>query len=51
MKITAEVREFAAKQNANADTFLAAEDADKGMAKMSEEFRERGGEVYLPTVE
>src|SRR3982750_3949504 len=47
MKITQEVRDFAAKQNASADTFLAAEDADKGMAEMSEKFREKGGEIYL----
>jgi len=53
MKITQEVREFAAKQNASADTFLAATpvvalDAEKGMAEMSEKFREKGGEIYLP---
>ncbi|MFC3713467.1 phosphomethylpyrimidine synthase ThiC [Sphingoaurantiacus capsulatus] len=53
MKITQEVREFAAKQNASADTFLAAQpmaeaDADKGMAEMSDKFREKGGEIYLP---
>ncbi|MDJ0276905.1 phosphomethylpyrimidine synthase ThiC [Sphingomonas sp. 2R-10] len=65
MKITAEVREFAAKQNAPADTFIAADKADAdralfangpasvaaaeaGMAEMSEKFREKGGEVYLP---
>jgi phosphomethylpyrimidine synthase len=48
MKITQEVRDFAAKQNAGAETFLAAEEADKGMAKMSQRFREEGGEIYLP---
>ncbi len=65
MKITAEVREFAAKQNAPADTFIAADKADAdralfangpasaaaaeaGMAEMSEKFREKGSEVYLP---
>ncbi|WP_230772772.1 phosphomethylpyrimidine synthase ThiC [Sphingomonas sp. Leaf4] len=48
MKITAEVREFAARQNAGVETFLAAGDAEKGMAEMSEKFREKGGEVYLP---
>ncbi|MEH3107766.1 MAG: phosphomethylpyrimidine synthase ThiC [Sphingomonas fennica] len=51
MKITQEVRDFAAKQNAPADTFLAAApvaDADAGMAEMSERFREQGGEIYLP---
>jgi phosphomethylpyrimidine synthase len=48
MKITQEVRDFAAKQNASADTFLAAEEADKGMAEMSKRFQEGGGEIYLP---
>jgi hypothetical protein len=38
MKITQEVRDFAAKQNASADTFLAVEEAQKGMAQMSEQF-------------
>ncbi|WP_394648772.1 phosphomethylpyrimidine synthase ThiC [uncultured Sphingomonas sp.] len=49
MKITQEVRDFAAKQNAPVETFVAAEDAQAGMAEMSERFREKGGEVYLPT--
>ena len=61
MKITQEVRDFAAKQNAPADAFIAAGEATgaetaaaskaaaiKGMAEMSERFREKGGEVYLP---
>jgi phosphomethylpyrimidine synthase len=48
MKITQEVRDFAAKQNQSADTFIAAEDAAKGMAEMSEKFKEKGGEIYLP---
>ena len=47
MKITQEVRDFAAKQNAPVETFVAAEEAEAGMAEMSERFRERGGEVYL----
>jgi phosphomethylpyrimidine synthase len=70
MKITQEVRDFAAKQNASADTFLAAnpprdgegdqpkaggggsvQDAEAGMAEMSEKFREKGGEIYLPAAE
>ncbi len=63
MKITQEVRDFAAKQNAPADAFLASglNAADtaaaskaaalRGMAEMSEMFRERGGEVYLPAAE
>ncbi|MDH7973478.1 phosphomethylpyrimidine synthase ThiC [Sphingomonas sp. AR_OL41] len=68
MKITQEVRDFAAKQNAPADTFIAADgdaagadaarsafanpatvaEAEAGMAAMSETFREKGGEIYLP---
>jgi phosphomethylpyrimidine synthase len=48
MKITQEVRDFAAKQNASADTFLAVEEAEQGMAEMSEQFRANGGEIYLP---
>ncbi|MBB3912102.1 phosphomethylpyrimidine synthase ThiC [Sphingomonas desiccabilis] len=51
MKITQEVREFAAKQNAPVDTFVAAEEAEAGMAEMSERFREKGSEVYLPAAE
>ena len=47
MKITQEVREFAAKQNAGADTFVAAEEAEAGMAQMSEKYRELGSELYL----
>jgi phosphomethylpyrimidine synthase len=49
MKITQEVRDFAAKQNASADTFLAAEDAERGMAEMSERFRKVGSELYVGT--
>jgi len=47
MKITQEVRDFAAKQNAPADTFLAAEDAEAGMQKMSELYNETGRELYM----
>jgi phosphomethylpyrimidine synthase len=47
MKITQEVRDFAAKQNAGTDTFLAV----KGMVEMSEKFREKGGGLYLPVAE
>ncbi len=43
MKITQEVRDFAQRQNS--DSFLA---ADQGMAEKSREFREKGGEIYLP---
>ena len=48
MKITQEVRDFAAKQNAEIATFVAAEDAEAGMEAMSEVFKEKGGEIYLP---
>ena len=48
MKITQEVRDFAAKQNAGAESFIAAEEAEAGMADMRERFRRQGGEVYLP---
>jgi phosphomethylpyrimidine synthase len=88
MKISAEVREFAAKQNQSADSFLAANpsplagegdsaklsgvrgrlgkaeaqqstaeaeisnpEIDAGFAQMSEKFREKGGEIYLPAGE
>ena len=55
MKITQEVREFAAKQNAGVESFVAAhpepvegrEAAEAGMADMSRVFRETGGELYL----
>jgi phosphomethylpyrimidine synthase len=49
MKITQEVRDFAAKQNAEVGSFVAAEEAEAGMAEMSERFREEGGEIYLST--
>jgi phosphomethylpyrimidine synthase len=60
MKITQEVRDFAAKQNQSADAFLAATpiaqadlsaeasaEAEAGMAEMSEKFREKGGQLYM----
>jgi len=47
MKITQEVRDFAAKQNAPADTFIAAEEAEAGMQKMSELYNETGRELYM----
>jgi len=50
MKITQEVRDFAAKQNASADTFIAAVDADEaeaGMRKMSNLYNETGRELYM----
>ena len=49
MKITQEVRDFAAKQNAGAESFVAAEEAEAGMAEMSERFKEKGGQLYLNT--
>jgi phosphomethylpyrimidine synthase len=48
MKITQEVREFAATKNAN--DFLAAGEAEQGMAEMSDKFRQKG-ELYLPAAE
>ena len=51
MKITQQVRDFAAKQNQPADAFIAAGDAEAGMAEMSERFREKGGEVYVAAAE
>jgi phosphomethylpyrimidine synthase len=50
MKITQEVRDFAAKQNASTDTFLAVEELEQGMVEMSEAFRDGGGEIYVPRV-
>ncbi|WP_324828526.1 phosphomethylpyrimidine synthase ThiC [Qipengyuania zhejiangensis] len=49
MKITQEVRDFAAKQNS--DSYLAAtapsEKAEEGMEEMAEKYRE-GGDLYMP---
>ena len=48
MKITQEVREFAAKQNS--DSFVATEapeGAEEGMEEMRRRFRKEGGEIYL----
>ncbi|MGV2497317.1 phosphomethylpyrimidine synthase ThiC [Pelagerythrobacter aerophilus] len=49
MKITQEVRDFAAKQNS--ESYLAAsasiEDAEQGMEDMAEKYRD-GGDLYLP---
>jgi len=47
MKITQEVRDFAAKQNAAPETFIAAEEAEAGMVKMSELYNETGRELYM----
>jgi phosphomethylpyrimidine synthase len=65
MKISAEVREFAKANpprngegdhsplsaNGGGAAALAAEEAEAGMAQMSEKFREKGGEIYLPAAE
>ncbi|MFM9937443.1 MAG: phosphomethylpyrimidine synthase ThiC [Novosphingobium sp.] len=52
MKITQEVRDFAAKQNAEIATFVANEaEAEAGMAEMSEKYRLAGSELYLPAAE
>jgi phosphomethylpyrimidine synthase len=47
MKITQEVRDFAAKQNQPPAQFLAAEEAEKGMAEMSRVYNETGRELYI----
>lgn len=52
MKITQEVRDFAAKQNQGADAFIAAQpvdtaEAEEGMAQMSRVYDEMGRELYL----
>jgi phosphomethylpyrimidine synthase len=46
-EITQWVREFAAEQNASADTFLAPEEAAKGMAEMSTTFLQSGAQLYM----
>ncbi len=51
MKITQEVRDFAATKNAPADQFIEAGDAEAGMRAMSDVFKEKGGEIYLPAAE
>ena len=47
MKITQEVREFAARQNQDSTGFILAEEAEAGMQAMSEKFRETGAELYV----
>ncbi len=63
MKITQEVRDFAAKQNQDVGGFIASgasgtetaaaskAAAIKGMEEMSERFRAEGGEIYLPAAD
>jgi phosphomethylpyrimidine synthase len=40
-------REFAAKQNAPVETFVAADEAEAGMAAMSQVFKDTGSELYM----
>jgi phosphomethylpyrimidine synthase len=47
MKISQEVREFAKLQNQPSDGFVAAEDAEKGMAEMSKVYEDTGRELYM----
>jgi len=47
MKITQEVRDFAKLQNQGSDRFIAATEAEAGMARMSETYDELGRELYL----
>jgi phosphomethylpyrimidine synthase len=48
MKITQEVRDFAARQNAGIETFVASEaEAEAGMQEMSAKFREVGNQLYV----
>jgi len=54
MKISQEVRDFAAKQNSDPDSFLAATapvegaEAEQGMEEMSKLYEEKGNKLYLP---
>ena len=47
MKISQEVRDFAKLQNQDSAAFIAAEEAERGMAKMSEVYEETGRELYM----
>jgi phosphomethylpyrimidine synthase len=49
MKITQDVRDYAASLGDNEKAALGLDKAaaEKGMAEMSEKFRQMGGEVYL----
>jgi phosphomethylpyrimidine synthase len=49
MKITQEVRDFAAKQNQESTEFIAAspDEAEKGMQEMSKLYNETGRELYM----
>jgi phosphomethylpyrimidine synthase len=47
MKISQEVREFAKLQNQPAESFVAAEEAEAGMAEMSKVYDATGRELYM----
>ena len=47
MKISQEVREFAKLQNQDSAGFIAAEEAEKGMAEMSQVYDNTGRELYM----
>lgn len=47
MKITQEVRDFAAKQNQPSTAFIAADEAEAGMREMSEKYEEVGRQLYV----
>ncbi|WP_188237935.1 phosphomethylpyrimidine synthase ThiC [Sphingopyxis sp. LK2115] len=47
MKISQEVREFAKLQNQDSPGFIAAEEAEKGMAEMSRVYEDTGRELYM----
>ncbi|HPE30594.1 MAG TPA: hypothetical protein PLV61_05315, partial [Parvularculaceae bacterium] len=47
MKITAEVRDYAAGLSDNEKAALYPEEANRGMAEMSEKYKEMGSELYL----
>ena len=47
MKISQEVRDFAKLQNQGAESFVAAEEAEAGMAHMSKVYDETGRELYM----
>jgi len=47
MKISQEVRDFAKLQNQDSAAFIAAEEAEKGMAKISEVYEETERELYM----
>lgn len=52
MKITQEVRDFAARQNAKSEEEkLTVAEAEAGMEEMSKRFQDKGGEIYLPAAE